>query len=230
MVFWLLLSHNLLISNDTTEHCASEVIAVVRVISFWNRISYNELQSCRNFEIIHKVNTRSAPLLHLMWTDLRFLWRFWCDLQIEYNVQRFNFIHSVKGARIINSCEHIKTKSAKQSSFLISLTAFHISMQLRRSKKRCWNPSSWDTKCFCVLSAQRNFCISLLLNKTNSDTHSIRSSFILNLKICEAQLKELSGGNKWALRDEYGQSSNKKFDILRFILIISHFFLFLSLL
>ena len=40
VIFWLQLSHNLLILNDTTEHHASEVIAVVRVISFLNRIFY----------------------------------------------------------------------------------------------------------------------------------------------------------------------------------------------
>ena len=43
VIFLLLLSHNLLILNDTTEHHASEVIAVFRVISFLNRISYDEL-------------------------------------------------------------------------------------------------------------------------------------------------------------------------------------------
>ena len=45
VIFWLQLSHNLLILNDTTEHHASEVIAVVRVISFLNRISYDELRA-----------------------------------------------------------------------------------------------------------------------------------------------------------------------------------------
>ena len=93
VIFWLLLSHNVLISNDTAEHSASEVIVVVRVISFLNKISYKELRSCWNFEIIYKVEI----VRHLMWTDFRFLWRFWCDLQIEYDVQRFNFTDSVKG-------------------------------------------------------------------------------------------------------------------------------------
>ena len=139
VIFWLQLSHNLLILNDTTENCASEVIAVVRMISFFNRISY-ELRA-GIFEIIHKVYSRIVQrveiIRHLLWTDLRFLLRFWCDLQIEYDVQRFNFTDSAKGAR-------------KTAYIAISESTVKIQAAETPSASEC-------------LVHKKNFCISLLL-------------------------------------------------------------------
>ena len=228
--FLFLLSHNFLISNETTDRRPSEVIVVVRVISFLNRISYNELRSCWNFEIIYKFYTRIAQQVkivrHLMWTDRRFLCRFWCDLRIEFDVQRFNFSDLVKGARIINSCKWMKAGRAKQASFLISLTTFHISMHLRRSlmpisiyigidickvKNRVSTveiqaaETSSDSGC---LVHKKTFVSASSWSQINSDTHLIRPSFRINLKMCVAQLKKLAGGNKCALHviDQY---SNK---------------------
>ena len=126
----------------------------------------------------------------------------------------------------------MKARRAKKISFLISLTTLHISIHLCRSlipisiyigidickvKNRvycnigihCWNTSSRTPKCFWVLSTQKTFVSASSWSQINSDTHSIRPSFRLNLKICEAQLKKLAGGNKWALRVGCDQSSNK---------------------
>ena len=68
--FLFLLSHNLLISNDTTDRRLSEVIVVVRVISFLNRISHNELRSCWNFEIIYKDYSRIAQRVEIVWAPI----------------------------------------------------------------------------------------------------------------------------------------------------------------
>ena len=69
VIFWLLLSYKLPISNDITERRPSKVIVVVHVISFsfLKRISYNELRSCWSFEIIYKVYTRIAQRVEIVW-------------------------------------------------------------------------------------------------------------------------------------------------------------------
>ena len=85
VIFLFLLSLNLLISNDTTDRRPSEVIVAVRVISFLNRISYNELRSCWNFEIIYKVYTRIAQRVEIVWSPISLkvlMWssdRIWCS-------------------------------------------------------------------------------------------------------------------------------------------------------
>ena len=72
----------------------------------------------------------------------------------------------------------------------------------------CWNTSSRDSKCFCVLSTQKAFVSASSWSQINSDTRLIRPSFRINLIICKAQMKKLAGGNKCALR-VIDQSSNK---------------------
>ena len=85
VIFLFLLSHNLLISNDTTDRHPLEVIVVVWVISFLNRISSNELRSCWNFEIIYKVYKRIAQRVEIVWSPISLkvlMWsldRIWCS-------------------------------------------------------------------------------------------------------------------------------------------------------